>query len=103
MTKLYDLKDADNGERLLIFHCPGCNQAHPFRVRKADDDPRPNVAIWSFNEDFEKPTFEPSLLVHSDMPDRRCHLFLRDGKIQYLGDCFHSLANQTVDMMEFDW
>lgn len=28
------------------------------------------------------------------------YLFLTDGKIQFLGDCFHDLKNQTVDMVD---
>jgi len=29
-----------------------------------------------------------------------CHSFIRDGKIQFLGDCTHALAGQTVDLPE---
>lgn len=30
-----------------------------------------------------------------------CHSFVTDGRIQFLGDCTHSLAGQTVDLP--DW
>ncbi len=28
----------------------------------------------------------------------RCHTFITDGRIQFLGDCSHKLAGQTVDL-----
>lgn len=54
------------------------------------------------------PTFEPSILVtcrwmasDSEMKDDVCHSFVRDGRIQFLGDCTHELAGKTVDLP--DW
>jgi hypothetical protein len=32
------------------------------------------------------------------MVDRVCHSFVVDGRIQFLGDCTHHLAGQTVDL-----
>ncbi len=74
-----------------IFHCPGCECLHSYDVRT--DGGRPN---WTFNGDFDRPTFSPSLLY----PDRICHLFLTDGKIRFLGDCTHKLAGQVVEMVD---
>ena len=31
-----------------------------------------------------------------------CHSFVVDGRIQFLGDCTHELACQTVDIPDFD-
>lgn len=73
------------------FFCPGCKENHCFTVRQ--DGGRP---AWNFNGNFEVPTFTPSLLY----PDRVCHLFLTNGQIQFLGDCSHELAGQTVGMQE---
>jgi len=75
-------------EGYLIF-CPGCQRGHMFDHR------------WTFNGDFNKPTFSPSLLVNKDNPKSRCHSFVRDGKIQFLSDCHHELAGQTVDLESF--
>lgn len=63
---------------------------------------------WTFNGDFEKPTFRPSMLVQypTENPETghvREHFFVTDGKIQYLQDCHHSMAEQTVDMIECEW
>ena len=71
-------------------------------------------AKWSWNEDFEKPTVSPSILntcpcmVFDDetrISPWRNHIFIRDGKIEYLSDCTHALAGRTVDMVDFpdDW
>jgi hypothetical protein len=76
------------------FHCPGCKGRHSFRVQ----GPEPR---WHFDGNRDKPTFVPSLAVsHGDQPGhRRCHLFVRAGQIQYLSDCTHELAGQTVPMV----
>lgn len=75
-----------------VFHCPGCGYAHAFDQR------------WTFNGDVVKPTFTPSLLVNGSRQKmgKRCHSFVRDGKIQFLQDCDHALAGQTVDLPPWD-
>lgn len=54
---------------------------------------------------MEKPTFSPSILVtlrwsqaDDTMKDEICHSFVNDGRIQFLADCTHALAGQTVDI-----
>ena len=54
-----------------------------------------------FNNNVDKPTFTPSLFVNPNS-DRGCHSFITDGKIQFLSDCFHELAGQTVDLPEVE-
>lgn len=60
---------------------------------------------WTFNGDFQKPTFTPSMLVNANSPQlgKRSHFFVTDGKIQYLSDCDHELAGQTIDMVDVDF
>ena len=108
----------DNG---LMFKCPGCNQAHMIQYGTGSG-PR-----WSWNGDANKPTFSPSVLVrtghyvpshnsdecwctyNAEHPEEAedgfkctiCHSFITDGKIQFLSDCTHSLAGQTVPIP--DW
>jgi hypothetical protein len=77
-------------EHLVVFFCPGCKYDHCYDKR------------WAFNGNFEKPTFIPSLLVNPDYPQNRCHLFMTDGKIQFLGDCHHDMKNQTVEMQPYE-
>jgi Family of unknown function (DUF6527) len=96
----------------LAFKCPGCGDWHSI-------DP----TRWKVSGTDDKPTVEPSLLVtcghyvsfhkpddtcwctynkeHPDQPGPecyRCHSFIREGNIQFLGDCTHKLKGQTVPL-----
>lgn len=91
----------------LTFWCPGCKQTHSIQHGEGQG-PR-----WTWNGDAERPTFTPSVLVtypaNPDASDefkewrteRVCHSFITDGRIQFLGDCTHALAGQTVGLP--DW
>ena len=85
--------EVSNDKGCFLFFCPGCRCGHHFRVPP-----------WTFNGDMEKPTIVGSVLVyphksHPPFKDTvRCHSFITDGKIQFLGDCEHELKNQTVDL-----
>lgn len=97
----------------VAFWCPGCNESHRVRPRPA---PSPS---WDFNGDGDRPTFSPSVLVtgtqwltdneharvmrgeHVEPRPLVCHSFVRDGNIQFLDDCTHALAGQTVPLP--DW
>ncbi len=80
---------------------------------------------WEWNGDAGRPTFRPSVLVRfqrwvpsAETPevdekirsgeivqtkvDAVCHSFVTEGRIQFLGDCTHALAGQTVDLPEVD-
>jgi hypothetical protein len=80
----------------LWFICPGCKEAHAFDER------------WHFNGDYQKPTFSPSFLTwlganpeatrEPYISGKRCHSYVCDGQIQFLGDCTHQLAGQTVPL-----
>ncbi len=72
------------------FICPGCNNTHRFDSR------------WQFNGNIHSPTFTPSLFVMPDHPEHRCHSFVTDGKIQFLGDSHHHLKGTTVELPEID-
>lgn len=74
------------------FHCPGCGYDHAYRVKPAKNSP-----VWKWNGSTVAPTFQPSLLVNGSDPEHRCHLFMTNGKIQFLQDCHHALAGKTVD------
>lgn len=87
----------------LMFWCPSCRQAHVIRTCDPSGD------NWSYNADKERPTFSPS--VRTFWPARpefegrparpeitRCHSFVREGQIEFLSDCVHSLAGKTVLM-----
>ena len=84
----------NSGHRVGVnFFCPGCGCGHYVTV-----DGHRNIAgaIWSWNGSEESPTFQPSILSNPDYAPGRCHCFVRDGKIQFLDDCYHDLKGQTV-------
>ena len=103
----------------IAFYCPGCESTHQIRIS--------GNAPWSFDGNADAPTFSPSVLVTSGHflvehqpgescwciynaanPGKpapfvcaRCHTFVRAGQIEFLNDCTHALAGQTVPMP--DW
>lgn len=96
-----------DGSVMVSFRCPGCDDFHQI-----------SVGVWTFNGDLERPTFSPSVLVggaqwgvadvfhkpnHKVAKGERtvCHSFVTGGQIQFLGDCTHTLAGQTVDLPEW--
>lgn len=83
----------------IIWWCPGCNLPH--RVTCAPGSPNQ----WTWNGDRVLPTFTPSVLVTWDTPDGKhtCHSFVTNGEMQFLGDCTHNLANQTVSIPEWPY
>jgi hypothetical protein len=87
------------GQESYWFWCEPCNTHHRF-VTKSGANEGP---VWTFDGNLESPTFSPSLLCNKDLtPEHkaagghRCHLFLRKGMVQYLGDCTHDHAGKTV-------
>lgn len=81
----------------MAFHCPGCDTSHiiPVEGRNA----------WGWNNDCEEPTFTPSILVNRDLVNPTqpmCHSYVTDGFIQFLDDCTHQLAGQTVRLDHID-
>lgn len=84
----------------VYFHCPGCDSTHIVQTG-SDQSPR-----WGYNGNPASPTFTPSILVSWFQGEERlkkvCHSFVTDGKIQFLGDCTHKLAGQTVDLPELE-
>lgn len=91
-----------------VFRCPACGSSH-----------FTNDILWQFNGDQDRPTFLPSIKVTGkrpitddeatrimageklDIPGFVCHSYVTDGKIQFLDDCTHALAGQTVELP--DW
>lgn len=91
-------------DTLIGFKCPGCKTAHWIQHGSEDG---PN---WGFNGSLDSPTFTPSVLVtypgkdagQDGAPPAVCHSFVTDGQIQFLSDCTHSLAGQTVPLPVYE-
>lgn len=97
MNRILDYGTQKDGTRILGFECPGCGYGHSFRV----GGPSGSHPQWTWNGSMEAPTFAPSLLVYTEHEGKRqtlCHSFVRDGRIEFLPDCRHKLAGQTVDL-----
>lgn len=111
-------------EGYTTFWCPGCQEKHALRVR-VEGGRRPS---WEWNGSVDAPTFTPSVLVRvghfaegwtqgdkcwctwaAEHPGEepsfecsQCHSYVTNGSIQFLADCSHSLAGQTVPLPERD-
>lgn len=104
-----------------MFECPGCKMTHGVYVDPSLPGPR-----WAWNGSLIAPTFTPSILVswNSMTPEGRakceayyaengrypltseiafdkkniCHSFVTNGSIEFLSDCTHELAGETVPL-----
>lgn len=94
-------KVVDDPLMSYLFYCPGCGNHHYINDG------------WVFNGDLERPTITPSVkitmgpeydpntyMAKKGAKNRICHFFIKEGKIQYLSDCFHELAGKTIDMVD---
>ncbi|MCE9559262.1 MAG: ammonia monooxygenase [Armatimonadetes bacterium] len=102
-------------DKTLMFWCPGCDEAHGVPVE--------GLKAWGWNGSVDTPTLTPSIIVKSKWPmvdgemvhpfkykgeypcdngEHVCHSFVRGGRIEFLGDCSHELAGQTVDLPDWD-
>lgn len=104
-----------SGEQRVVWRCPGCDCMHSVVTKNA---PGGTLPVWTWNGNECAPTFNPSVLVTSghytqgasgkcwcewkDGPAPfkcvRCHCFVRDGNIEFLADCTHSLAGKAVEI-----
>jgi hypothetical protein len=81
------------GRSYATFWCPGCNEPHMVVTAGA--------GAWGYNGNPEAPTFTPSVKVTAEHRALVCHSFVTDGRIQFLADCTHALAGQTVPLDEW--
>lgn len=99
------LHDGDRYEA-VIFWCPGCQRldtdgepAGGLHMLPVSGDPSKRPT-WSFDGNLTAPTLDPSILTRGAWGDEAfvCHSFLRGGRFEFLGDCTHPLAGQTVEL-----
>lgn len=100
-----------DGTHICLAHwiwCPGCSSAHRPQTRLPDIEASFVGLLWEWDGNLVRPTFSPSYKTWwSEGPEhieKICHSFIRDGQWQFLNDCTHALAGQTVDMVPVpDW
>jgi hypothetical protein len=98
--------DPDDGPkwRTCWMWCPGCDHAAAIPVAGEDGTLPAEGPHWTWNGDLVRPTFQPSILQHESGSIPCCHSYVTDGQWQFLGDCTHQLAGQTVGMVPLpDW
>lgn len=101
---LFPYPDKSGETAVLAFWCPGCNCEHPYRIKPEGDSP-----VWGFDGNMQSPTFSPSLVCAIDRSKAKvCHLYVRNGQIEFLSDSHHELAGKTVPMVRWseqlnDW
>ena len=82
------------GVKYVWYYCPGCRHNHGVPAER-----------WHWNGNEQLPTLSPSVRHYIPAGENRpeqttCHYFVRDGKIEYCGDCPHEHSGKTVDMRE---
>lgn len=84
------------------FWCPGCEEPHSVKTEGA--------GAWTFNGDTVKPTVSPSVLVRwfehptdTQRETKRCHSYVKDGFVQFLDDCHHTLKGCTIPIPDWPW
>lgn len=109
------------------YYCQGCDMVHMINVEPNGAEP-----VWTWDGSMDHPTFGPSVLVrwetrsekarevskafydqHGDYPtleqvpyDKKhvCHTFIRGGLVEFLSDCTHQHAGQTLPLPPLpDW
>ena len=67
---------------------------------------RAGTGNWTWNGDTEKPTLKPSIATRTTFTVRDgevvCHTFVNDGMVQFLSDCTHELAGQTLPLLDVE-
>lgn len=125
MSKAKIIRDGEGLFYGIRFNCPGClwpdgeSMHKVIAVRwlppgETAESPLVNgKPHWSFNGDFDKPVFGPSVLQttpgypEDGIAPTCCHSFVgcngaAPGQIIFLGDCTHALKGQTVDLPEIN-
>ena len=86
---------------LLYLYLPGPSELVILNVQMPLSKSRKDTPNWSWNGSVEAPTLRPSLLTNKDT-DRRCHVWVTDGKVQFLNDTKHDLKGQTIPLLDID-
>lgn len=90
-----NLRGADGSIREYVFYwCAGCGHSHSVPAER-----------WNWNKSEDSPTLSPSVRHYTVNPETKaettiCHYHLRDGVIEYCGDCQHSLNGQKSPLQE---
>jgi hypothetical protein len=102
MSKALEVESKNEKGYYLIF-CPACG-LHGIPTQKKNS----LGAIWTFNNDLDKPTFYPSIKItwgggKEGSIVRCCHFYIRNGRIEFQNDCTHDWKNKTVELSDVEY
>jgi hypothetical protein len=83
---------------MVLVWCPGCQSLHTPRFRCPEHGGPATGPVWD-GDPYSSPfTMSPSLLVGQTSVSPRCHSYIRNGRWEFLKDCGHALAGQTLPL-----
>lgn len=87
----------------LEYKCPACG-SHAIPVMTKEKN-------WGWNGDRDNPTIIPSVKHfhngypeqegHDSIPPFCCHYFIKNGNIEFCGDCTHDKRGQTIPLPDY--
>lgn len=90
-----NLRGSDGRVQEHVFYwCAGCGHAHSVPAER-----------WNWNKDVSNPTLSPSVRHYVTDPQTKaettiCHYHLRNGILEYCGDCQHNLNGQKSPLQD---
>lgn len=101
VIRSWSSSDGSKGRHIYVW-CPGCAE-HTGGLHAVEIDPS-NTPCWGWNGDLANLTVTPSIRVLPGRIQPLCHSFITGGQWNYLGDCTHHLAGQTLPLPPLpDW
>ena len=76
----------------LSIFCPACKEVHHIRLKESTRI-RPS---WDWDHNLENPTLSPDIKI------KECHFKITNGFIEYLPDCNHEYAGQTLELPDIE-
>jgi hypothetical protein len=127
MAKVRPVSEDGAGTTGMMVFCKACGCGHLFNTAPGPNGVGGSKPVWTFDGNMDAPTFSPSMLCRTTRFTARgeadhaawldagcpppaprfeseplvCHSFVRAGTMEYLPDCSHELASQTVDLPDF--
>ena len=92
----FDVTTDDKGEQHVRYTCPGCKHEHTVPAKR-----------WNWNGSVDKPTLSPSVRhfytkispeTGKSIEVTTCHNHVKNGVIEYCGDCQHSFSGTKVEL-----
>jgi hypothetical protein len=103
-SRLKTISEDDHTYEALMFICPGCatdeaSGLHMLPVNSSET----TQPSWEWDGNLEAPTLNPSILTGKGS-EVICHSFLKAGVFEFLTECTHEFAGQSIPMPDLpEW